>query len=651
MLRLLGPIELVADGRPFDIGGPRQRTVLAALALNVARVTSMDGLIAAVWADDPPETARGQVQVCISGLRKVLAEAGHPGAIRTVSPGYRLELAPSDVDTLQFTHLVATAKSAADKGDPGQAVKHLRAALALWRGPAFDGVDSDLIRRGATTLDERRLTATEERVRLDLGLGQHRQLVSELHALVGEHPLRERLHELLMIALYRSGRPAEALNAYRTARDVIVEEIGVEPGQELRELELAILNRDPALQPDDEPVAAVPRQTPASVADFTGRGAELADIVATLTKAPDYAVPVVAISGRGGVGKSSMAIRAAHELAPHFPDGQLYATLRGGSPADQLAGFLRALGGAVPETVDERAALYRSTLAGSRVLVVLDDVTSEAQALPLLPGTPGCAVITTSRARLGNLPGAYFVDLRPLPAPTALELLGRIVGTPRVEAEPADARELAHLCEGLPLALRIAGARLAARPAWRIADLVGRLRDESRRLAELAHRDCTLRSSITRTYEALAPVPRRLFRLLALLDTPDLHTWTAAALLDLPFPEAETVVESLVDAHLVEVVEHPRYRLPALARAYAKELPTSPEEARESLHKVLRSARVRNDKPAEAQALSALGALRHREGRPTQATATPTDTLVATAHARQSPHAGENPRPPTHKAA
>ena len=546
------------------------------LGLNVGRLTSVDSLIAAVWADDPPETARGQIQVCVSGLRKVFAEAGHPDAITTVSPGYRLDLGPDDVDTLQFTHLVTAAKEAND----AQAAAHLHAALALWRGPALAGVDSELVRRGATALDERRLAVIEDRVRLDLQLGQHRQLVPELHALVAEHPLRERLHELLMLALYRSGRPAEALGAYRGARAVIVEEIGVEPGQELRDLERAILNRDPALRPQQaDPVA--PRQTPASVADFTGRHAEVDAIVRALTGTPGHALPVVAISGRGGVGKSSLAVRVAHEVAGRFPDGQLYADLRDGDP---LARFLRALGVAVPDTADERAALYRTTLAGRRVLVVLDDVTVEDRALPLFPGDPGCAVIMTSRTRLGHVPGAHHVDLAPLDTDAALTLLARIVGEARVRTQPNDARALAHLCEGLPLALRIAGARLAARPAWRIAGLVDRLRDETRRLDELTHRGRTVRSSITPTYQALPADARRLFRLLAVVETPELPAWAAAALLDTPVADAEAALESLADARLLDpTADH--YRLPTLIRLYAKEIAT-PDETNAALSRV-----------------------------------------------------------------
>jgi DNA-binding SARP family transcriptional activator len=599
-LRLLGPIELVADGRPLDIGGPRQRTILAMLGLNVERVMSIDGLIDAVWQDDPPETARGQVQVCISGLRKVLAEAGCPNAIRTVSPGYRLELPTEQLDMSLFADLVTTAKAAAADGRTAEAVTVLHTALALWRGPALSGIDSEVVRRAATALDEHRLTAIEDRVRLDLQLGQHQQLVSELHSLISDHPLRERLHELLMLALYRSGRPAEALNAYRHARTVLIDEIGVEPGHELRELEKAILNRDPALDfasgPEQvvpstrpEPVSAVPKQMPASIADFTGRQGEIAEIVRLLTErhGPEtsgFAVPVVAISGRGGVGKSSLAIRVAHELAEHFPDGQLYADL--GAPdgdengqAGQLARFLRALGiagRAVPATLDERAALYRSVLAGKRVLVVLDEAANEEQVLPLLPGSPECAVLVTSAVRLGGLPGAYHVDLDPLDTTTAIELLNKIVGAPRVSAEAADAVRLVQLCEGLPLALRIGGARLASRPNWRVGGLVHRLRDEGRRLDELTHRGWTLRSSIALTCENLDAAAHRLFRLLTLVDTQDLNAWTAAALLDTDLADAEDVLERLVDARLLDVVAYPEvrrihYRLHDLVRLYARE--------------------------------------------------------------------------------
>lgn len=556
------------------------------LGLNVERVTSMDMIIEAVWRDEPPETARGQVQVCISGLRKVFAEAGHPEAIRTVAPGYRLELGIEHVDTLRFADLVAAAKADADDGRVEEAVEKLQDALALWRGPAFDGIDSELVRRGATALDERRLAAVEDRLWLALRLGQHHRLVPELRALVSEHPLRERLHELLMMALYRSGRPAEALTAYRDARTILIDEIGVEPGQELRELERAILNRDPSLnsvQPTAaEPSEPVPKQMPATISDFTGRQDEVAEIVRIMTDTAGFAVPVVAISGRGGVGKSSLALRVSHELAPHFPDGQLYADLREGDddPASQLARFLRALGvagRAVPSTLPERAALYRSMLAGKRVLVVLDDLTDEEQALPLLPGCQGCAVLVTSRVRLGSLPGAHHVDLDPLDTTTALALLNRIVGDRRVRAEEADAEELVRLCEGLPLALRIGGARLASRPNWRIGGLVDRLRDEGRRLDELSHRSWTLRSSIALTCETLSDGARRLFRLLALVDTQELQTWTTAALLDTGLADAEHVLESLVDARLLDVVEYPetqriRYRLHDLVRVYAREL-------------------------------------------------------------------------------
>lgn len=595
-------------------GGPRQRTVLALLSLNANRVTSIEQLIEAVWHDSPPCTARSQIQICISGLRKLFTEAGYPQAIKTRSPGYLLELGTDELDSLEFTSLVTAAKGQADAGRIAEAATTLRRALALWRGPALAGVQSELVQRGATVLNDQRLAAVEERVRLDLLLGRHEELSVELRALISEHPLRERLYGFLMLALYRSGRQAEALEVFRSARRTLVEEVGIEPGQELRDLERAILNRDPSLDlpsvgtapatagtgiPGAVPAAhpgelqerrrpIVPRQLPASIADFTGRESHLAEIRQLLTGERGlplcgYALPIIAISGKGGVGKSSLAIRAAHELSDHFPDGHLYADMQAPNgdnrTATVLARFLRALGvpgTAVPEDLEERAELYRSELAGKRVLVVLDDAVCEEQVLPLLPGSPTCAVIVTSRARMSGLPGAYWVDVNVFDTDQSLELLGRIIGPDRVQAERNAAMELVAFCEGLPLALRIAGARLASRPHWRIGELVRRLRDERRRLDEFTHHGLELRSNIGLTYQSLTPEAQRLFRLFALIQAPDFPAWTAAALLDTDLSHAEDVLESLVDAQVLDAVAYPdarclRYRFHNLIRFYAQE--------------------------------------------------------------------------------
>jgi DNA-binding SARP family transcriptional activator len=576
------------------------------ISLNINNVASIDQLIEAVWHEDPPFTARGQIQVCISALRKLFVEAGYPDAIRTRGPGYVLELGPDEVDSLIFTAKLAAAREQIDAGRTVEAARALRGALSLWRGPALSGIHSDLVRRGATALEEKRLAAMEDRIRLELTLGWHEELIPELHALVGEYPLRERLHAFLMLALYRSGRPADALTAYRRTREILVEEVGLEPGPELQQLERSILNRDSALElPPASPVPSTvassqpepapefhrhtpPRQLPADIADFSGRTAEITEIRQILVRgedawADDPAMRIVALSGRGGVGKSTLAIRVAHTLSDRFDDGILYAELQGSTSRDrtsaQLARFLRALGvagPAIPDDLDERGELYRSCLADKRILVVLDDVANENQLRPLLPGSPSCAVITTSRHGLTGLPGAHHIAVNALDAAESYRMLAKIIGLDRVEAEDEATRELSRLCDGLPLALRIAAAKLASRNRWPVSRMVHRLRDEVRRLDELEHRGWQVRSSIGVTYHNLDEPAKRLFRLLALSRAPDVPSWTAAALLDVDVLTAEDLLESLVDAHALEIVDYPdmhgfRYRFHDLIRVYARE--------------------------------------------------------------------------------
>jgi DNA-binding SARP family transcriptional activator len=661
--------------------------MLAMLGLNANHVTTSGQLIDAFWADDPPPSARGQVQVCVYQLRKLFAEAGHPEVITTQSVGYVLRLPEDGIDSRLFTDAVELAKKQADEGRHAEAVQTLRGGLDLWRGPALAGLESAVLRRAAAALDEQRMLAIEERTRLQLQLGRHEGIIAELVMLVDEHPLREQLYGYLMRALYRSGRQAEALEVYQRARATLVEEIGVEPGQELQDLHQAILNRDaayeappqattllpahptappsahpaahPAAQPAGQPMAppaaqsagqsagrpadhstdpfmgrsmgapsagppgaeqaprpqraepgeasrwSSPWQLPATTPDFTGRTAEVPEIKALLAGGTEsgYAMPIVGISGRGGVGKSALAIRAAHELHDVFCDGALYAEFQGPLPgplqgppddartASQLARFLRALGVAgnmIPDSLDERIDLYRTSLATRRVLVVLDDVGDESQVRPLLPGSPTCGVIVTSRRELNGLPGAYHINLETLAAEESREMLGRILGAGRVAAESEAVVELNRLCDGLPLALRIAAARLSSRKLWPIGHLVERLRDEVRRLDELEHRGWALRPSFDLTYKSLDEPARRLFRLLSIVQAPDVPSWTAAALLDTGLTEAEDVLEQLVDARVLEEVEYsgtvnPRYRLHALLRVYAHEqvMTDEPEEARE----------------------------------------------------------------------
>ncbi len=633
-LRLLGPVAVVIPDQTMDLGGPRNRTVLAMLALNARRVVPVDDLVDAVWDADPPPTARGQIQICVSALRKVLTAAGRPEAIRTSPPGYVLEIETAELDSVRFESLTASARADSEAGRTREAADGLRDALALWHGDALSNVAGEAVRRAAARLDDQRLSAVEERIRLDLALGRHEELTGELGELVARFPLRERLHGLLMLALYRCGRQVEALAVGRQVRATLVEEIGVEPGPELHLLERSILNQDPGLalapatavqsaldtehreaaesvagaelgdvaDPDTHPESPadrgsdrfrptapvrhpVPRQLPAGVVDFTGRSAELRAIIGLLGDGAGrrpVGVPIVAISGRGGVGKSALAIRAGHELAASYPDGHLYADLAppdGESPGKVLTRFLHSLGvsgGVVPEQMSERESLYRTQLAGRRVLIVLDGVSGEDEVRPLLPGSPTCAVVTTSRIRLSGLPGAFLTDIGGFEPAMSVELLGRIVGERRIVAEEKSADELVTFCEGLPLALRIAGARLASRPSWRIGGLVERLRDEARRLDELSHRGLEVRSNIGLTHRALSPSAQRLLQLVALQRTPDFASWATAALLDCDVAEAEAEIDTLVEARLLEVSEHletgaVRYHMHDLIRSYAQE--------------------------------------------------------------------------------
>ncbi len=626
-LRLLGPLELSVDGRERALGGARQQVVLAMLALNANRITPVEHLIDAVWNAAPPTTARAQIQICVSGLRRVLADAGDRVRIETRTPGYLLEIPENDLDTAQFTGLVGAARTHLDADRLSDAVATLRSALRLWRGPALAGLPSEALRRRAAQLEDTRLSAMLERIRIDLALGHHEDVIGELFTLVRDHPLRERLYELLMLALYRSGRQAEALEVCRCARATLMDELGIELSQSVRRLETAILTRDPELDlystgqgverrgarvtrapaaPAPAPApdrAAVPRHLPPSIADFTGRLPQLAEIRQVLGDEhgdePRYGMRIVAICGKGGVGKSTLALRAAHELRDAYPDGHLYADLTCSSGGDRvrelLAKQLRALGvagNAIPDDTEERADLYRTTMADKRMLVVLDGATNEDDVVPLLPAGPGCAVLVTSRAPLSGLPGARLLPMDVFDVEHGREMLARIVGAERLRDEHAAVAELISLCGGLPLALRIAGARLASRPHWRVDTLVARLRSSVHRLDELSFRGLALRSNIALSYRMLSPTARCLFRRFSLVAATDFPAWTAAALLEVSPTDTAEVIERLVEAQLLDTVEYPggrlRYRFHDLIRIYAEERLTEEESEADRLASVVR---------------------------------------------------------------
>lgn len=597
--RILGTLEAEVRGHRVDVGGVRQQTVLAVLLLDANRPVATTRLMEAIYGDDPPSTSKAQVQICISALRRLFAKAGAPpGLIATRGQGYAITIDDNQLDSHRFEHLLLQARRARDSRSYDMAVKHYREALRLWRGPALEGIDSRLVQAAASRLEEQRITANEDCIELELDLGRHHELVGELTRLVEEYPLRERLRGQLMLALYRSGRQAEALEVYRNARRTMIDELGIEPNEQLQQLEYAILTSDDSLKPPAPPVEVsieppvtvptVPGMLPTDIADFTGRDKQVREIRERLTGpsggSARFAVPIVVVVGKAGIGKSTIAVHTAHRIAEHFPDGQLFADLHGGlsrpvSPMQVLERFLRVLGvpgTALPEGLEERAEMYRALLADRRMLVVLDDAGSESQVVPLLPGNPASAVLVTSRSRLAGLAGAVHIDVDVFDTAQSIDLLSRIAGESRVQAELDDAAELAELCGRLPLALRIAGARLAARPHWSIGQLVERLKDETRRLDELEHGEMGIRASISLTYDAVSEEARRLFRRLAILDTHVFSAWTSAALLDKPLIESQDLLDDLADAQLVETTGvgrgvHARYRFHDLIRVFARE--------------------------------------------------------------------------------
>ncbi len=611
---ILGPLEASSRDRLVPLGGPRERTALAMLLLEANRVVPVHRLIDAVWDEAPPATARGQIQICISNLRRRIRTDDGQELIHTRSPGYLLDVADDELDLNRFEGGVAQGRALVASGDVEGAAAAFRQALSLWRGPALFGVDSAIVQPGATRLDERRLVVLGECLDCELRAGRQHEVIGELGQLVGQYPLRENFRALFMTALYRAGRQAEALDCYRRAREVLIDELGLEPGDELRRLHQSILAGDGALEllasveagPPHAPEAEVwrPSLLPASIPDFTGR-AEIVEQLMSQAADPEVvgrarpAVSVSVIVGQGGAGKTTLALHVAHLLADQFEDGQLFARLRSGdrpvSPSDILERFLRSLGvggAALPDSVEERAEMFRDLVGRRRTLIILDDAMAEQQVAALLPGTSSCSVIVTSRRRLTGLPSAARVEIGAFPQSSAVDLLSRIVGAERIAAEPESVEQLCTLCGNLPLALRIVAARLAARPHWGVRDLVARLADEPRRLDELHHGEMGVRASISVTYDGLSADARVLLRRLALLESPNFASWVAAPLLHADVLHAEDVLEELTEAYLVNtepgaVSGQVRYRLHDTMRPFARErlVEESTEDRRAALER------------------------------------------------------------------
>ncbi|MGV9360712.1 BTAD domain-containing putative transcriptional regulator [Amycolatopsis sp. NPDC003731] len=577
---VLGPLQVLRDGEPVPITGPKVRALLAALLMRANTTVSLERLTELLWGDDPPDTARKSIQVHAVRLRRALGD----GVIETQPTGYLLRVRSAQHDLLRFRELVAAAPG---EPDPATERELLAAALDCWRGPVLADVPAEVVNR--EDVEQERLRAQERYFEVSLELGRSGEITDDLARVTREHPWREAFWALYLEALHRSGRRADALEAYREVHRMLTDELGVGPGERLRRAHRAVL----ADETPDEPPAARPefrpRQLPPDVATLVGRAALMSTLDDLVGGPAGTHPPIALLVGPAGVGKTTAAVHWAHRAARHFPDGQLFADLQGYSAVPALAQlevltrFAHALGvrpGQVPTELADAAALYRSVLADRRVLIVLDNVAGPDQVRALLPGSPGCAVLITSRDRLCGLAATVdtrLVELAELPPDDSLALLASVVGEERVAAEETAARELVRLCAGLPLALRIAAANLAL---WPDRSLDGYL-------AELAGPDLEqlgVRRAFDLSFDAVSAAAARFFRLLGLVPGADIEVAGAAALAGVTALQARRLLWDLAASHLVQPRGGDRFGLHDLLRAYAA------ERAREDLPAAERAA-------------------------------------------------------------
>ncbi|MFC7381958.1 AfsR/SARP family transcriptional regulator [Sphaerisporangium rhizosphaerae] len=570
----------------LPLGSRQQRLTLLLLLLNEGRPLHADAIMDVLWGDSAPRAASGTIRTYIYRLRHLFARHNEAELISSTSGGYALRLDPRRVDAGRFVLGVDAADSARSRGDLPAAADHLRGALALWRGVPMADLHSDLVDRQRVRLEQRRVAALEELFGVQIELGRHREVLEELTAAVTAEPMRERLRELLMLALYRSGRQAEALLAYEEFRRSLGEELGADPGPDLRSLHHRILQADPALRrgrSDPPPLGAArpkPEQLPASLPVFVGRRRELDALEAV-------SAPVVAIRGMAGIGKTALALRWAHDIADRFPDGQLYMDLAAFDPTgvsvepgQALRSFLHALGVPahhVPEGLQAQTGLFRSLLAGRRMLIVLDDVRDAEHVRPLLPGHPECLAIITSRNELSGLiasEGAHPISVGPMGSGDAEALLAARVGVARVAAEPAAVQEITTECAGLPLALAAVAARVAGRPGFSLTAIAAEIRSAHGTLDYFTGTDddaTDLRVAFSCSFQPLSPEARRLFQILAVHPGDEVDVAGVAAITGLPRYAAQARLTELTSAHLL--IEHTpqRYTLHHLLRSYVRE--------------------------------------------------------------------------------
>ncbi len=592
---LLGPLRVRYEDAELSVPAPRQRVLLAALLVQAGRVVSRDELAESVWDGAPPAGERVTLRSYITRLRHVLGPAG--SRIVTRSPGYLIEADEGELDLLRFGALCGAGAVAARSGSWQEASGTLASALELWRGAPLADVPSELLQRDQMPrLEQLRLQALEDRIHADMKLGRHLEVIAELEQFASAHPLRERPHGLLMLALYRAGRQADALSVYQRARRHLIDELAVEPGAELRDLHQQILAGDLAGEPAARQAGevalrgpvVVPHQLPATKPWFVGRTAELELLRTVLDQAAS--VPgtgaIVTITGPAGVGKTALALRAAWLTADQFPDGQLYVNLRGYNPGgvpvgpdEAICGFLSALQvlpDRIPSSSPAREGLYRSMLARKQVLIVLEDACDSDQVRPLLPGAPGCAVLVTSRAQLTGLAtaeGARMISLDVMNEDEAGQLLAFGLGAERAAAEPGALAEMITSCARLPLALTIAGGRAAARPGFPLAVLAAELRDVKDRLDALdaGESGVSVRAAFGWSYQNLTPEAARMFWLLGVHPGPDISAPAAASLAGASLRQARNALAELAQAHLIAEHAPGRYSFHDLLRTYAAE--------------------------------------------------------------------------------
>lgn len=570
---VLGPVRAWLGDTELDLGTPRQRAMLGILLLREGATATPDQLISALWGPAAPRAATGMIRSYVSRLRRVL-----PGdVIESVGGGYALRA--GDLDVTEFTGHLAAARNAADAH---VRAGHLRSALALWHGTPLAGVNGEYAEAERTRLAGVRLAAVEDLAEADVDTGRHVEATAALEEVIAEHPLRERPRELLMKALYRAGRQADALAVFTGIRRLLADELGLEPGPGLRDMQQRILAGDPV--PREHP--RVPAQLPPDLPDFVGRAGEIRAITADLIPKSGQ-VPVVGIEGLAGVGKTALAVHIGHAVAGSFPDGLLFADLG----TDPLPGLLRDLGVTdLPVSAAEQGALWRTRTAGRRVLVVLDGARDADQLRHLVPGAGGAAVLITARRRLYGVPYVRWQRLSGLDDHESHALLERLVGD-RVRREPAVAAELVALTAGLPQVIAAIGSRIASRPEWTLdaaRDRIGRPVPG----APVPRPECgAIEGPYLSILDELTPAQARAFRLLSVADGPDISLAAAAAVLDLSSVDTALLLESLVDVHLLELGGVDRYRYQGPVRHFARGrayLDDGPEASQAALTRLVR---------------------------------------------------------------